>query len=156
MCCPDCCAASPCPRWTATALRRCRRRCRRCWSAGARTSRCAAPREDIAEHAQRLEQLAGELGRPAPGIALVAFTNVGSDRALLREQSAQFIAKQYGMPFEKVEHWALLGDVDEVAERIAEYRAAGVSGFCLSAAHPRPLEQVEALAAVREAVAVAA
>jgi alkanesulfonate monooxygenase SsuD/methylene tetrahydromethanopterin reductase-like flavin-dependent oxidoreductase (luciferase family) len=60
------------------------------------------------------------------------------------------------MPFEKVERWALLGCVEDVAEQIAAYRAVGVSGFCLSAAHPAPLEQVDAFAAVREAVAVAA
>lgn len=112
--------------------------------------------QDIAQHAERLAELAAEAGRPAPGIALVAFCNVGADRAVLREQSAEFIRNQYGMPFEKIERWALLGDVDEVAERIGEYRAAGVTGFCLSAAHPAPVEQVQPFAAVREAVAVAA
>lgn len=112
--------------------------------------------QDIAQRAEHLAELASGLGRPAPGIALVAFCNVGSERALLREQAATFIRNQYGMPFEKVERWTLLGDVEHVAEQIAAYRQAGVSGFCLCPAHPVPLEQVEALAAIREALAVAA
>jgi alkanesulfonate monooxygenase SsuD/methylene tetrahydromethanopterin reductase-like flavin-dependent oxidoreductase (luciferase family) len=111
--------------------------------------------ETIAGHAERLAELASEHGRPAPGIALVAFCNVGTDRRQVREQAAAFIRNHYGLPFEKVERWALLGDVDDVAEKVAAYRAAGVSGFCLAAAHPAPLKQVEAIAAVREAVKTA-
>jgi alkanesulfonate monooxygenase SsuD/methylene tetrahydromethanopterin reductase-like flavin-dependent oxidoreductase (luciferase family) len=107
--------------------------------------------DQVAENRERLAELAAEHGRPAPGVALVAFVNICSDRAAGRAEAAGLIQRQYGMPFEKVERWALVGPVDEVAERLAAYREAGVDGFCLSPAHPRPLEQVELLAELQVA-----
>jgi alkanesulfonate monooxygenase SsuD/methylene tetrahydromethanopterin reductase-like flavin-dependent oxidoreductase (luciferase family) len=107
--------------------------------------------EQIAGCRERLAELAAEDGRPAPGVALVAFVNVCADRSAGRAEAAELIRRQYGMPFERVERWALIGSVDEVAERLAAYRDAGVDGFCLSAAHPRPLEQVELLAELQVA-----
>jgi alkanesulfonate monooxygenase SsuD/methylene tetrahydromethanopterin reductase-like flavin-dependent oxidoreductase (luciferase family) len=83
----------------------------------------------------------------------VAFVNVCDDRARGREQAAELVRRQYGMPFEKVERWALIGTVEEIAERLAAYSEAGVDGFCLSPAHPHPLEQIEQIAAVRAALA---
>jgi alkanesulfonate monooxygenase SsuD/methylene tetrahydromethanopterin reductase-like flavin-dependent oxidoreductase (luciferase family) len=107
--------------------------------------------EQVAESRERLAELAAEHGRPAPGVALVAFVNVCDDRAAGRGEAAELIRRQYGMPFEKVERWALVGPVDEVAARLAAYREAGVDGFVLSAAHPRPLEQVGLLAELQVA-----
>lgn len=108
--------------------------------------------EQIAESRAVLMGMAGEHGRAAPGVALVAFVNVCDDAARGREEAAELIRRQYGMPFERVERWALVGPVDEIAERLTAYREAGVEGFCLSPAHPRPLEQIEGLAAVRQAL----
>jgi alkanesulfonate monooxygenase SsuD/methylene tetrahydromethanopterin reductase-like flavin-dependent oxidoreductase (luciferase family) len=109
--------------------------------------------EQIASSRDRLTGLAAEHGRPAPGAALVAFVNVCADRTAGRAEAAELIERQYGMPFERVERWALVGPVEEIAERLVMYREAGVDGFCISPASPRPLEQVERLAAVREALA---
>jgi alkanesulfonate monooxygenase SsuD/methylene tetrahydromethanopterin reductase-like flavin-dependent oxidoreductase (luciferase family) len=53
------------------------------------------------------------------------------------------------MPFERVARWALVGPVESIAERLADYRDAGVDGFCLSPASRQPLEQVERIAALR-------
>jgi alkanesulfonate monooxygenase SsuD/methylene tetrahydromethanopterin reductase-like flavin-dependent oxidoreductase (luciferase family) len=86
-------------------------------------------------------------------VALVAFVNVCADRTAGKAEAAELIERQYGMPFERVERWALVGPVEEIAERLGTYREAGVEGFCISPASPRPLEQVERLAAVREALA---
>jgi len=110
--------------------------------------------EQIAAARERLAEQAAECGRRAPGVALVAFVNVCQDKAAGREQAAELIRRQYGMPFEKVERWALIGTVDEIAQRLAAYCEAGVDGFCLSPAHPHPLDQVEHLAALRAAVAL--
>jgi alkanesulfonate monooxygenase SsuD/methylene tetrahydromethanopterin reductase-like flavin-dependent oxidoreductase (luciferase family) len=104
---------------------------------------------EIAASRGVLADLAAELGRPAPGIALVAFVNVCPDRSRGVAEAADLIQRQYGMPFGPVERWTLVGSVDDVAERLDAYREAGVEGFCLSPAHPRPLEQVEPLAEVR-------
>ncbi len=106
----------------------------------------------ITECREQLATLAAEHGRPAPGIALVAFINVCDDPAEGRAQCAEHIKRQYGMPFERVEKWALIGTVEQIAERVQEYRDAGVDGFSLSPAHPFPLTQIDGVAAVREAV----
>jgi alkanesulfonate monooxygenase SsuD/methylene tetrahydromethanopterin reductase-like flavin-dependent oxidoreductase (luciferase family) len=105
--------------------------------------------EQIAEYRERLAGLAEEHGRPAPGVALVAFVNICADRAAGEAEAAELIKRQYGMPFERVARWAFVGPVEAIAERLAEYREAGVDGFCLSPATPRPLEQVERIAALR-------
>jgi alkanesulfonate monooxygenase SsuD/methylene tetrahydromethanopterin reductase-like flavin-dependent oxidoreductase (luciferase family) len=107
---------------------------------------------EIAASRERLTALAAEHERPPPGVALVAFANVCSDPERGRDEAAELVKRQYGMPFEVVERWTLVGSVDEVAERLDAYREAGVEGFCLSPAHPRPLEQVEPFAAVRRAL----
>jgi alkanesulfonate monooxygenase SsuD/methylene tetrahydromethanopterin reductase-like flavin-dependent oxidoreductase (luciferase family) len=106
----------------------------------------------VAEKHELVAAMAAEHGRPRPDIALVAFVNVTDDRAAGREEAAQLIQRQYGMPFDRVERWALIGGVDEVAEGLAAYRDAGVTGFALSVATPRHHEQLERLAAVREAL----
>lgn len=108
--------------------------------------------EEIAAARARLAELAAEHGRPAPGVVLVAFVNVTDDAAEGTAQAAEHIKRQYGMPFHLVEKWALIGGVDQIAERIQEYRDAGVDGFSLSPAHPFPLTQIDGVAAVREAV----
>lgn len=105
--------------------------------------------DEIASASERLGELAAERGRPAPGVALVAFVNVCDDRASGEAEAAELIRRQYGMPYERVRHWALVAPAQEIAERLAAYLAAGVQGFCLSAAHPDPLGQVQGLAEVR-------
>jgi alkanesulfonate monooxygenase SsuD/methylene tetrahydromethanopterin reductase-like flavin-dependent oxidoreductase (luciferase family) len=101
--------------------------------------------EDIAASRERLVELATEHGRPTPGVALVAFVNACDDPVAGKADSAALIERQYGMPFERVERWTLVGKVEQIAERLAAYRDVGVQGFCLSPASPRPLEQVELL-----------
>ena len=79
--------------------------------------------KEIEESRGRLAELAAEHGRPAPGVALVAFINVCSDQAAGEAEAAELIRRQYGMPFERVSRWALVGPVEVIAERLAEYRA---------------------------------
>ncbi|HEY1590772.1 MAG TPA: LLM class flavin-dependent oxidoreductase [Solirubrobacteraceae bacterium] len=105
--------------------------------------------DEIASARARLTHLAAEHGRPAPGVAMVAFVNLCEDRSSGEAEAAELIRRQYGMPYEKVRRWTLVGSAEEVAGRLAEYAAAGVQGFCLSPAHPEPIRQVQALAEVR-------
>jgi alkanesulfonate monooxygenase SsuD/methylene tetrahydromethanopterin reductase-like flavin-dependent oxidoreductase (luciferase family) len=111
--------------------------------------------DEVASSTTQLTDAAAEHGRAVPGVALVAFVNVCEDRAVGEAQAAELIRRQYGMPFDRVRRWTLIGGPEQIAERLSEYRAAGVQGFCLAPAHPRPLEQVEAIAAVREQLAPA-
>ncbi|MEV4418397.1 LLM class flavin-dependent oxidoreductase [Patulibacter sp. NPDC049589] len=103
-----------------------------------------------------LEQLAGyaaELGRPAPGAALVAFVNVNDDEERGHEEAAELVKRQYGMPYEKVRRWTIVGSEEQVAERLHAYREAGVDGFSFAIAGPDQLTQVERIAGVRERLA---
>jgi len=105
--------------------------------------------DEIGSSHERLGELAAEHGRSEPGVALVAFVNVCEDRATGEAHAAELIRRQYGMPYERVSRWTLVGSAAEVTERLAAYVAAGVQGFCLSPAHPQPIEQIHALAEIR-------
>jgi alkanesulfonate monooxygenase SsuD/methylene tetrahydromethanopterin reductase-like flavin-dependent oxidoreductase (luciferase family) len=106
--------------------------------------------EEVAEARDRLAELADELGRPAPGIGLVAFVNVCDDRAAGAVEAAELIERQYGMPFHVVEKWTALGDEAEVATFLQSYRDVGVDGFSLGIASADQVGQVGRLAAVRD------
>ncbi len=107
----------------------------------------------IASARLQLEKAASDAGRATPGIALVAFVNVCDDETAGHAQAAQLIRRQYGMPYERVRRWTLVGTTTAIAERLAEYMDAGVEGFSLACAHPRPIEQLEALAEIRSQLA---
>lgn len=107
---------------------------------------------EIAEARGQMETLAAEAGRAdVPGTALVAFVNVNEDIEEGRKQAAEMVERQYAMPFKIVEKHTLLGGPEQIAARLREYRDSGVTGFCLSMAHPEPVAQIDPIAAVREA-----
>lgn len=65
------------------------------------------------------------------------------------QEAAELVKKQYGMPYEKVRKWTIVGSEDQVAERLEEYRRAGIEGFSFAVAGPDQLTQVERIAGVR-------
>ncbi len=80
----------------------------------------------------------------------MVFVHVGADRSRARAEVDALTRGQYGLPLERLERWALIGDAATVAEGLAAHRAAGVDGFVLHPASPDPVAQLEPLAAVRE------
>src|SRR5213594_649753 len=93
-------------RSTARASRRRPTCCRPSLSAGARRPRCAArfgdawlpmwmDPEQVAAGRARLAELAAEHGRPAPGVALVAFVNAGEQKLRARAEAADLVRRQY-------------------------------------------------------------
>jgi alkanesulfonate monooxygenase SsuD/methylene tetrahydromethanopterin reductase-like flavin-dependent oxidoreductase (luciferase family) len=112
---------------------------------------------DPAQVASGLEELAGyaaELGRPAPGAALVAFINVNDDEEQAHREASELVQKQYGMPYDKVRKWTIVGSEEQVAERLQEYREVGIEGFSFAVAGPDQLTQVERIAGVRQRLAI--
>lgn len=97
----------------------------------------------------RLHELAAEYDRPPVGLLLMVFVHVTDDVVAGRAEAAAFVRGQYGLPFENLERWTVVGDVAHVAARLAELRAAGVDGFVLMAASADPLGQYRRLADVR-------
>jgi alkanesulfonate monooxygenase SsuD/methylene tetrahydromethanopterin reductase-like flavin-dependent oxidoreductase (luciferase family) len=108
---------------------------------------------EIAVARTQLAAAAAEAGRSTPGVALVAFVNVCDDIAGGEAEAAELIRRQYGMPYELVRRWTLVGSATVIAERLSDYVDAGVEGFCLACAHPDPIDQVEQLAEVRDRLA---
>lgn len=105
----------------------------------------------VAEVRERLVEMAQEYGRPPCRLQLMVFVHVcepgGHDVA--RTEAAAFVRGQYGLPFERLSKWVLVGTDDEVAESLAALRDAGVESFVLMAAAADPLEQYRRYAAVR-------
>jgi alkanesulfonate monooxygenase SsuD/methylene tetrahydromethanopterin reductase-like flavin-dependent oxidoreductase (luciferase family) len=114
---------------------------------------------DPAQVREGLEQLAGyaeEVSRPAPGAALVAFINVNDDEERGHEEAAALVKKQYGMPYEKVRKWTIVGSEAQVAERLQAYVEVGIQGFSFAVAGPDQITQVERIAGVRERLGITA
>jgi len=98
----------------------------------------------------RLTELADQVGTAAPEVIMLTFVAIGDDREAARRDAATFFELQYALPFDAVERYTFCGPVDEVAEGLAGYTAAGVTSFVVVAARPDPVRQVEALTSVRE------
>jgi alkanesulfonate monooxygenase SsuD/methylene tetrahydromethanopterin reductase-like flavin-dependent oxidoreductase (luciferase family) len=105
--------------------------------------------ERVADAKAQLAAQAALLGRPAPGVVLVAFVNVCDDPQEGLDHARELTERQYKMPFERVERWTAVGPAEEVAGWLSAYRDAGVEGFSLAIASPEPASQVEGLAEVQ-------
>jgi alkanesulfonate monooxygenase SsuD/methylene tetrahydromethanopterin reductase-like flavin-dependent oxidoreductase (luciferase family) len=105
----------------------------------------------VAEVRVRLDELAEEYGRPPCRLMLMVFVHVcepdGHDAALT--EAAAFVRGQYGLPFEQLRKWVLVGTEDEVADGLAALRDAGAESFVLTAAAADQLEQYRRFAGVR-------
>lgn len=104
---------------------------------------------------ERLGELATEYDRPVPTMLMMVFVHVvepGSDAGAARDEAAAFVRGQYGLPFEALERWALIGSEDRVAEGLDALAASGVEGVVLVPAATDPLQHYPRLAGVREKV----
>lgn len=103
--------------------------------------------------AARLEELSGLHGRPSPpSMAVSAFVHVCDDRADGERQAADYVGGIYGMDFEPMRRYVIVGDEDEVAARLLDHVDAGAAGFTLIGACHRPWTQLERFADVRDRV----
>ncbi len=109
----------------------------------------------VGESAARLAELADEAGRPVPAVLMMVFVHVTGptdDPEAARAEAAAFVRGQYGLPFESLERWVVVGDERAVADALRALRAAGAAGFVLLPAASDPLTQYERLASVRSLV----
>ncbi|MEV0827917.1 LLM class flavin-dependent oxidoreductase [Nonomuraea rubra] len=105
--------------------------------------------QDVARGRARLAELADGHGRPAPVIAIGGAAHVGGG-ATAQAEIAAGISGAYGRPLEEVAGIPLTGQPKEVAERLAEYRAAGASHAVIGISGGDWRRQVELLAEVRD------
>jgi alkanesulfonate monooxygenase SsuD/methylene tetrahydromethanopterin reductase-like flavin-dependent oxidoreductase (luciferase family) len=76
---------------------------------------------------RRLRDLAAGQGRPEPTIALGAAALLGPPQPAVRDSFARGLTDGYGISPEIAEHVPITGNVNQAADRLAEYAAAGVS-----------------------------
>lgn len=107
------------------------------------------PKHVLAKREQ-LAELAAEVGRPAPAVALSIFVSVG-EGAAVREEARHYLEGAYNVEFEKLERYTAIGSAREVAEKLAALVEAGVEGFQLMPAARDGVAQYEPLA---EAIAL--
>lgn len=106
----------------------------------------------VAAVRERLAELATGYARPAPTMLMMVFVHVtapGADPGAARDEAAAFVRGQYGLPYEALERWVLVGSEAQVAEGVDAQRAAGAEGLVLVPAAADPLEQYRRLAGVR-------
>ena len=96
---------------------------------------------------EQLTELAAAVGRPAPGVALSIFVQVGEGPAA-REEARRYLEGAYNVDFDRLERYCALGSVAEVVEKLAGLVEAGVEGFVLMPAVRDTLAQYEPLAEV--------
>jgi alkanesulfonate monooxygenase SsuD/methylene tetrahydromethanopterin reductase-like flavin-dependent oxidoreductase (luciferase family) len=105
--------------------------------------------EGFARSTQRLEDLVGSDGRPAPEPMLLVFAAIGDDLDGCRSDAARLFRSQYDLPFAAVEKWTLVGPPEAIAETLAGYREAGARSIAVIPARPDLMRQIECLAEVR-------
>ncbi len=98
----------------------------------------------------RLAEHAAAVARPCPEPMLLAFAAIGDDEQACERDAAQLFRGQYDLDFDQVRRWTLTGSVGQVAERLADYRAAGARSIAVIPARPDLRGQVEQIAAVRQ------
>ena len=98
----------------------------------------------------RLRELAEETNRPGPEPMLLAFAAIGDDNSACERDAAQLDRGQYDLGYDQVKRWTLTGSVGSVADRLADYRAAGARSIAIIPARPDLPGQVERIAAVRQ------
>lgn len=104
---------------------------------------------------ERLGELAAGHGRPVPTMLMMVFVHVtepGGDPVAAREEAAAFVRGQYGLPYEALERWVLVGGEAQVAEGLDALSTSGVQGFVLVPVAADLLEQYRRLAGVRERI----
>lgn len=102
----------------------------------------------VRRRAERLAELAAEVGRPRPSLAMLIGVRVEDDPEAARREAAAHLHGQYRLALDAVERWTLLGDAESVGMRLDAYRAVGVEEFVLMPLGARPLEQFERLSEV--------
>jgi alkanesulfonate monooxygenase SsuD/methylene tetrahydromethanopterin reductase-like flavin-dependent oxidoreductase (luciferase family) len=109
----------------------------------------------LAERAQRLGEMALEMGRPAPRLAALILVRIDDDRDHAYAQARAHIAGQYRMELETIERWTLLDSIDGAVEHLHQFVEIGVSELLLLTLGRDTLQQYERLAEVRARLASA-
>ncbi len=106
----------------------------------------------VAEYGDAVERLAKETdaaGRPVGSVtpAMVLFVSLDGDRGRGVANGTKWMGSLYGLPPKAFERHLVAGSPDEVATRIAEYRAVGAEHVAVYVTDDQPIDQFEHLMA---------
>jgi alkanesulfonate monooxygenase SsuD/methylene tetrahydromethanopterin reductase-like flavin-dependent oxidoreductase (luciferase family) len=106
----------------------------------------------VAEYGDAVERLAKEAdaaGRPAGAVtpAMVLFVSLDTDRSRGVAKGTKWMGSLYGLPPKAFERHLVAGTPDEVATRVAEYRAVGAEHVAVYITDDEPIDQFEHLMA---------
>jgi alkanesulfonate monooxygenase SsuD/methylene tetrahydromethanopterin reductase-like flavin-dependent oxidoreductase (luciferase family) len=107
---------------------------------------------ELAAARQRLRDLAAGQGRPEPATALGAAALLGPPQPAARDSFIRGLTDGYGIPAETAGHVPITGSVNQAAERLAEYAAAGVSHLVVGLVGENWPGQCDLLAQARAAL----
>jgi alkanesulfonate monooxygenase SsuD/methylene tetrahydromethanopterin reductase-like flavin-dependent oxidoreductase (luciferase family) len=110
------------------------------------------PASQLAAARGRLRDLAAGQGRPEPALVLGAAALLGPPQPAARDSFIRGLTDSYGIPAATAEHVPITGDVNQAADRLAEYAAAGVSHLVVGLVGEDWLAQCELLAQARAAL----
>ena len=102
---------------------------------------------DYGDAVERLGKEADAAGRPAGAVtpAMVLFVSLDDDCARGADRGTRWMGSLYGLPPKAFERHLVAGSPDEVATRVAEYRAAGAEHVAVYVTDDQPLDQFERL-----------
>ena len=112
--------------------------------------------EEYADAVERLGKEADAVGRPAGAVtpAMVVFVSLDDDRARGVARGTAWMGSLYGLPAKAFDRHLVAGTPDEVAARVADYRAAGAEHVAVYVTDDRPIDQFERLVAALPAAGV--
>jgi alkanesulfonate monooxygenase SsuD/methylene tetrahydromethanopterin reductase-like flavin-dependent oxidoreductase (luciferase family) len=106
----------------------------------------------VAEYGDAVERLAKEadaFGRPAGAVtpAMVLFVSTDEDRRRGVAKGTAWMGSLYGLPPKAFERHLVAGTPNEVAGRVAEYRAVGAEHVAVYVTDDQPIDQFERMMA---------
>ncbi|HEU5108886.1 MAG TPA: LLM class flavin-dependent oxidoreductase, partial [Micromonosporaceae bacterium] len=110
------------------------------------------PPSVVPDVAGKLDALAGEAGTTAPAVGMIVFGQLTAPGATPGDAAVRYLTKTYGMPRDYAEQVAVSGPPEQLAERMADYAAAGVSHFVIAAVHADVRGQYDLVATARAAL----
>jgi alkanesulfonate monooxygenase SsuD/methylene tetrahydromethanopterin reductase-like flavin-dependent oxidoreductase (luciferase family) len=114
---------------------------------------------DVDQYGDAVERLAKEVdaaGRPPGSVtpAMVLFVSLDDDRDRGVATGTRWMGSLYGLPPKAFERHLVAGTADEVADRVAQYRAVGAEHVAVYVTDDDPIDQFSRLVAALPAAGV--
>jgi len=108
----------------------------------------------FADVAATINDQATKLGRATPKMhGMQIWVGIDDDRAHARARLAKAMEQFYQMPFERFEKYSPYGSIQDIAEYLGHYRAAGCEVFNIMPVAESEAAGIDAIGAIRERLA---